>query len=141
MTQPSLVMEGRMSICRASAAVMSVALIISTARGQASRAAHGDANQIRVVLLGTAAGPPVRVDGAGISTLVEAGGDRFLFDAGRGVMQRLAQAGVSMDGVTKLFITHLHSDHILDIPDLYLTPWSAPSERKVPLKVWGPDGT
>jgi ribonuclease Z len=46
-----------------------------------------------------------------------------------------------MDGVTKLFITHLHSDHIVDVPDLYLTPWAAPSERKVPLQVWGPDGT
>jgi ribonuclease Z len=56
-------------------------------------------------------------------------------------MQRLAQAGVPMDGVTKLFITHLHSDHIVDVPDLYLSPWSAPSERKVPLEVWGPDGT
>jgi ribonuclease Z len=109
--------------------------------GQESGAGRVDAKQIRVVLLGTAPGPPVRVDRAGISTLVEAGGDRFLFDAGRGVMQRLAQAGVPMDGVTKLFITHLHSDHIVDVPDLYLTPWSAGSERKVRLEVWGPDGT
>ena len=131
-----------MSVNRAAeASVICIALIISTARGQESRAGQADAKQIRVVLLGTAAGPPVRVDRAGTSTLVEAGGDRFLFDAGRGVMQRLAQVGIPMDGVTKLFITHLHSDHIVDLPDLYLTPWSAPSERKVPLEVWGPDGT
>jgi ribonuclease Z len=99
------------------------------------------ANDIRVTLLGTAAGPPVYLDRAGIATLVEAGGARFLFDAGRGVMLQLARAGVRMDGVTKLFLTHLHSDHIIDVPDLMLSPWSAPSERKVPLEVWGPEGT
>ncbi len=96
---------------------------------------------IRVTLLGTASGPRVHVGKAGISTLVEAGGERFLFDAGRGFMQRLVQAGFSMDAVTRLFLTHLHSDHVVDVPDLMLTPWSAAPERKVPLEVWGPDGT
>lgn len=97
--------------------------------------------EIRVTLLGTASGPPVHVGVAGISTLVEAAGDRFLFDAGRGFMQRLVQAGLPMDAVTKLFVTHLHSDHVVDVADLMLTPWSGPSERKVPLEVWGPEGT
>ena len=98
-------------------------------------------NTIRVTLLGTASGPRAFVDKAGISTLVEAGGERLLFDAGRGFMQRLVQAGFPMNAVTKLFLTHLHSDHVVDVPDLMLTPWSAAPERKVPLEVWGPDGT
>jgi ribonuclease Z len=97
--------------------------------------------EIRVTLLGTASGPRVHAGIAGISTLVEAGGARFLFDAGRGLMQRLGQAGFPMNAVTKLFLTHLHSDHVVDVPDLMLTPWSAQPERKVPLEVWGPDGT
>jgi len=97
--------------------------------------------EIRVTLLGTASGPRVHVGKAGISTLVEAGGERLLFDAGRGFMQRLVEAGYPMNAVTKLFLTHLHSDHVLDVPDLMLTPWSAAPERKVPLEVWGPDGT
>jgi ribonuclease Z len=46
-----------------------------------------------------------------------------------------------MNDVTKLFLTHLHSDHVVDVPDLMLTPWSAAPERKVSLEVWGPDGT
>jgi ribonuclease Z len=96
---------------------------------------------IRVTLLGTASGPRAFVDKAGISTLIEAGGERLLFDAGRGFMQRLMQAGFPMSAVTKLFLTHLHSDHVIGVPDLMLSPWSAAPERKVPLDVWGPDGT
>lgn len=99
------------------------------------------ANDIRVTLLGTASGPRAFVDKAGISTLVEAGGERLLFDAGRGSMQRLVQAGFPMSAVTKLFLTHLHSDHVIGVPDLMLSPWPAAPERKVPLEVWGPDGT
>jgi ribonuclease Z len=76
-----------------------------------------------------------------ISTLVEAGGERLLFDAGRGSMQRLVQAGLPMNAVTKLFLTHLHSDHVIGVPDLMLSPWSAQPERRVPLEIWGPDGT
>ena len=106
---------------------------------QANRAVP--ANEIRVTLLGTASGPRVHVDKAGISTLVEAGGERLLFDAGRGFMHNFVKAGFAMNAVTKLFITHLHSDHVLDIPDLLLMPWSAAPERKVPLEVWGPEGT
>jgi ribonuclease Z len=46
-----------------------------------------------------------------------------------------------MNAVTKLYMTHLHSDHVDDVTDLKLKPWSAQPERKVPLEVWGPDGT
>jgi len=98
-------------------------------------------NEIRVTLLGTASGPRAFVDKAGISTLVEAGGERLLFDAGRGSMQRLVQAGFPMNAVTRLFLTHLHSDHVIGVPDLMLSPWAAAPERKVPLEVWGPTGT
>jgi ribonuclease Z len=128
--------------CRIPLSVLLLCLC-GTAVAQTSEQVNGGVplKEIRVTLLGTASGPPVRIGVAGISTLVEAGGERFLFDAGRGFMQRLVQAGFRMDAVTKLFLTHLHSDHIVDVPDLMLTPWSAPSARKVPLEVWGPDGT
>ena len=120
-----------------------VLCLFGTVEAQISEQRNGGVppKEIRVTLLGTASGPRVHVGQAGISTLVEAGGERFLFDAGRGFMQRLVQAGFPMNAVTKLFLTHLHSDHVVDVPDLMLTPWSAQPERKVPLEVWGPKGS
>src|SRR5581483_3009403 len=85
------------------------ALLLCACAAVAQTAAPG-AQEIRVTLLGTGAGPVV--GRAGISTLVEAGPDRFLIDAGLGVMERLVQVGLRMDPPSKLFITHLHSDHI-----------------------------
>lgn len=96
---------------------------------------------IKVTLLGTAPGPPVRPGWAGISTMVEAGGQRFLFDVGYGSLERLVESGLPMDAVSKVFVTHLHSDHVADLPALLLLPWAGPSARDVPLEVWGPEGT
>ncbi len=79
----------------------------------------------------------------GPSTLVEAGGQKFVFDAGRGALQRLTQLGVRWQDVQGVFLTHLHSDHVVGFPDLWLTGWllAPPPGRKVPLSVWGPAGT
>lgn len=94
--------------------------------------------EIKVTLLGTGTPRPM-IDRFGMSTLVQAGGETLLFDAGRGCTIRLAQAGVPLKGVTKLFLTHLHSDHTVGIPDLWLMGWIF--QREVPLEVWGPKGT
>jgi ribonuclease Z len=94
---------------------------------------------IKVTLLGTGTPAPV-LDRFGPSTLVEAGGKNFLFDAGRGAMQRLWQIGVPWRDVHGVFLTHLHSDHVVGFPDLWLTGWNF-SRRQVPLHVWGPRGT
>ena len=74
-----------------------------------------------------------------MSTLVQAGGDRFLFDCGRGAIQRLTQIEVPPSTVDKVFLTHMHSDHLVGLPDLWLTAWIL--GRKTPLRVWGPKGT
>lgn len=101
-------------------------------------AAH--AQEIRVTLLGT--GTPVpAMNRFGPSILVEAGGQKFLFDAGRGAMQRLAQLKVRWQDVDGVFLTHLHSDHVVGFPDLWLTGWLVGPGRNRPLRVWGPTGT
>jgi len=101
-------------------------------------AAHGQ--DIKVTLLGTGCPPPV-MNRFGPSTLVEAGGQKFLFDAGRGALQRLTQIGVRWQAVRGIFLTHLHSDHVVGFPDLWLTGWLVRPGRDVPLHVWGPRGT
>ena len=94
--------------------------------------------KIRVTLLGT--GSPVpSIERFGPSTLVEAGGLTLLFDCGRGVTQRLVQAEKPLPQVDRLFLTHLHSDHLLGIPDLMLVGWIR--ARETPFQVWGPEGT
>jgi ribonuclease Z len=103
-----------------------------------SRVATGQ--HIKVTLLGTGCPPPV-MNRFGPSTLVEAGDQKFVFDAGRGVLQRLTQVGVRWQDVQGVFLTHLHSDHVVGFPDLWLTGWLIAPGRSVPLPVWGPTGT
>ncbi len=94
---------------------------------------------IEVTLLGTGTPDPTLLR-FGPSALVEIGDKTFLFDAGRGAMQRLSQKGTSYAEIDALFLTHLHSDHVVGIPDLWLTGWLL-SVRDRPLQVFGPSGT
>lgn len=106
-------------------------------------ALHGSSlagQSIRVTLLGTG-GPLPSLERFGPSTLIEAGGRTFLIDAGRGALQRLAQAGVPWQDVDGVLLTHLHSDHVIGLPDLWLTGWLVRPGRARPLTVWGPRGT
>ena len=97
------------------------------------------AQEIKVTLLGTGTPAPV-MNRFGPSILVEAGGQKFLFDAGRGALQRLTQLKLSWRDVNGVFLTHLHSDHVVGFPDLWLTGWLT-AQREAPLQVWGPKGT
>ena len=100
--------------------------------------AGGD--NLRVILLGTQAGPTFGAQRLGISTLVLAGSERLLFDAGRGTTTGMARVAINPADVTKIFLTHLHSDHIISLPELITSPWASQG-RAVPLQVWGPSGT
>jgi metal-dependent hydrolase (beta-lactamase superfamily II) len=75
---------------------------------------------IRIVLLGTGRPAPA-IDRFGPATLVEAGGQNLLFDAGRGASQRLWQLKIPLGQVDAVFLTHLHSDHTVGFPDVWLT--------------------
>jgi hypothetical protein len=77
-------------------------------------------SDFKVALLGTGS-PAPRADRFGPSTLVEAGDQKLLFDAGRGVPIRLRQINVPLGKINILFITHYHSDHTSGIPDVWLT--------------------
>jgi ribonuclease BN (tRNA processing enzyme) len=96
------------------------------------------------VFLGTGT-PLPDPDRSGPATAVVVGGEAYLFDAGAGVVRRASLA--VRKGITALnsvnlktaFLTHLHSDHTMGLPDLMLTPWTM--GRTEPLELYGPVGT
>lgn len=76
----------------------------------------------------------------GPTVLVQAGGQNMLFDCGRGCTSRLAQVDPKLiSKLDRLFISHLHSDHVVGIDDLWLNGWT--QGRLQPLKTFGPTGT
>jgi ribonuclease Z len=100
---------------------------------------QANSSVIEVTLLGTGTPQPL-TERFGPSILVQAGRETLLFDAGRGCLQRLRQLKLEYDKLNALFLTHLHSDHIVGLPDLWLTGWLI-TKRAIPLKVFGPTGT
>jgi ribonuclease Z len=109
--------------------------------------AHADSadsadSEFKVTLLGTGS-PNPSAERAGPSTLVEAGSQKLLIDAGRGATVRLWQLGIPLSRINALLLTHFHSDHTNGIPDLWLTGWvdTPYGRRKTPFRVMGPVGT
>ncbi len=95
-------------------------------------------DEMRVVALGTGQ-PTVRPKQAAASFLVELGnGDKFLFDVGYGSVQRLSAMKIPMDYLDKVFIGHLHMDHMGDLDALWIG--GLKMNRTYPLRVWGPSG-
>jgi ribonuclease BN (tRNA processing enzyme) len=90
-----------------------------------------------VVLLGTGM-PRPDPNASGPATAIVVGNRVFLVDAGPGVERQLSAAHLPINGVTALFITHLHSDHTLGYPDLIFTSWVM--GRKAALQAYGPHG-
>ncbi len=130
------------TIPRWPAAAALAGLLFSTAVASQPAASAPATDDFRVTLLGTGSPmPAMKRFGPGV--LVQAGGQNLLIDAGRGVTQRLLQTGLKLGAVHALFVTHLHSDHVVGIPDLWLTGWLEASyaQRSGPFRVYGPIGT
>src|SRR3954470_21393382 len=102
------------------------------------------AESAKVIILGS--GTPIPdPSSSGPCVAVVVNGQAYLFDAGPGVVrqaeaaaEKFGLAALDATHLTRLFITHLHSDHTLGFPDLILTPWVV--GRAQPLQVYGPKG-
>ncbi len=124
--------------------VLSVMLSVYALPGYNSAIAQRPAskdNDFKVTLLGT--GTPVPSPTAfGPSTFIEVAGQKLLFDVGRGATTRLVEIGAGPGKVDAVFITHMHSDHVVGFTDLVMTgwlpfPWGG---RRDSLAVYGPPG-
>lgn len=95
-------------------------------------------DEIRVITCGSGI-PMPRLKQASPCFLIELGnGDKFLFDIGVGGLERVVSLGIPLDFLDKVFITHLHMDHMGDLPAFYIL--GPQNNRSVGLRVWGPGG-
>jgi ribonuclease BN (tRNA processing enzyme) len=133
--------RSRLAIASASAAVVVAtalaALVLPNQPAHAQllavQSAPPPADSTVLTLLGTQGGPSAAVQRAGEANLLTVRGKRYLIDAGIGVSRRLAEAGVPLSAVTKVFITHPHNDHTAGLVGLM-----ALYNGREPLEIMGP---
>jgi len=92
---------------------------------------------LSVVFLGTAGSIPTLQRGLP-AIAVQRKGELILFDCGEGVQRQMIRAGIGFHRKTKVFVTHMHGDHVLGLPGLFQTMSLLDRERK--LEVYGPPG-
>jgi ribonuclease Z len=98
------------------------------------------ADEIRVTILGSGWGNIVRRVQAACSIFIELGnGDSFVFDMGQGTLINYNALNIPYSRMAKVFITHLHMDHMTDLAALYCFG-PAGGDRFTPLELWGPSG-
>ncbi|WP_262690233.1 MBL fold metallo-hydrolase [Kordiimonas aestuarii] len=123
---------------------MSSAIIRCTLLCMLFITAHAGASDMKLVMLGTGT-PNADPARSGPAVAVVVGGRSFVVDAGPGVVRRAAAAAangipaLAPDKLDTAFLTHLHSDHTVGLPDLIFTSWVL--ERPILLRLFGPKGT
>lgn len=92
-----------------------------------------------VALLGTKGGPAIRPGSSmPTSSLLRLAGQAVVVDCGLGVTRGLTDQGMALKDLAQVVITHLHSDHYLELGPLLHTAWTA--GLNTPVEVWGPQG-
>lgn len=95
--------------------------------------------EIKLILLGTKGGPSLLTHKVlPQSSALVVGKDVYIIDAGYGASYRLLESGIKLKDIKGIFITHMHSDHILDYPSLIMNSWL--SGLKHPVEIYGPPG-
>ena len=117
-----------------------ITLTILLTFGTQAKVSKAQEYDIKLTFLGTGAPRPSPTR-YGPSILLEAGETKLLVDAGPGMRQRIFQAGgfELLTDIDTVLITHLHFDHTIELPNLWLTGWLF--GRKKNMKVYGPEGT
>ena len=124
--------------------ILSMSLMVAyTVQAEEPAIAPSDITQL--ILLGTG-NPNPFPDRAGPATVIVVNDTPYIFDAGEGVMRRAEAArrkygfkGLGRTKFDRLFLTHLHWDHTVGVPEVMMTPWT--QGRESPLFIYGPTGT
>jgi len=126
-----------------SIAVLMLAASTSVVAAAGRGALGGESQRTEVLFLGTAGGPPLRLDRSEPSTLLIVDGRPYLIDCGIGTMRRMLRAGVKSEQVRTIFFTHLHADHDLGLADVMANDFFRQSVagRAQPVNIYGPPQT
>jgi ribonuclease Z len=93
--------------------------------------------ETRIVMLGTGT-PNADPQRSGPAVAIVVNQIPYIVDSGPGIVRRMAAAKLDLTKARVVFITHLHSDHTLGLPDLMLSPWVL--DRAAALEIYGPSG-
>lgn len=97
-------------------AIASIMALVATMSGTA--VAQQPMGRTELLFLGTAAGPPLRLNRSEPATLLIVDGRSYLIDCGIGTMHRMLESGIASEGIETIFFTHLHADHDLGLADV-----------------------
>jgi ribonuclease BN (tRNA processing enzyme) len=92
-----------------------------------------------LILLGTQGGPNVTLGRAETASAVVVDGHAYLVDCGYGALGALVRAGLRLNDISQVFLTHLHNDHTADLAAILSHAWTA--DRAAPMAIYGPFGT
>ncbi len=124
--------------------LLSFFLLLSTLSFAQNENGRAQNTVTKIVMLGTGT-PNADPERFGPAVAIVVNDTPYLVDCGVGIVRRAAAAhrngvkGLAVKKLNTLFLTHLHSDHTLGLPDLIFTPWVL--ERNSPLQIYGPPGT
>lgn len=117
------------------AGLTGVSLALPASLRAATRACAPDGRS-RLVLLGTAGGPTPKPARAAPASAVVVDDVVYVVDCGNGVARQLVLAGLPLDRIAHVFITHQHSDHVADYGNLLWLAWA--TSLATPVDTWGP---
>jgi ribonuclease BN (tRNA processing enzyme) len=118
--------------------VLKLALTGAAALAAPAVLAQRDKPRTRIVFLGTKGGPRVGLGPSNPANLVMVNGTPFVVDCGMGVSHQLVAAGVPLETIKYIFISHHHSDHNLEYGNLAYNAWA--TGLSTPIHSFGPKG-
>ncbi len=100
------------------------------------RFVEAQAKRTRLILLGTGGGPRPKKENNATAQVIVVNDALYVVDCGDGVARQLVLAGLSLDKLRHVFVTHHHSDHNADYGNLLLLSWA--SGLRTQVDTWGP---
>jgi ribonuclease BN (tRNA processing enzyme) len=134
-------MSRRSLLAASMSAVVGGAVLSTSARGSAEPTPPSSPAALpenTLVTLGVQAGPPPVPNRTGISSTLKVGTDLYQIDCGLGSLNAFTNAGFKFDDLKSMFITHLHTDHMVDYWSFFLSGGYTATKGKAPVTVYGP---